>query len=187
MVKNMYIKKQKYKNSCFPCALQIALVNVGNLSPDNGDELEDNFNTEMLQKTGYDLNTHAPNESLVHEIISSLDLRLDLHLGNGFLVGPTELSGCEQYYADRINNAIAANENVAFVIGVVEAFGHAYAIFRDDRTRKWCLVDSRMDMPNVIDRCDNIRAKVKNGGIVFSEGESVIAVGNLVMMVTREH
>ena len=185
MVKNMYIKKQKYKNSCFPCALQMALVNVGNLSPDYGDKLEDDFNSEMLNITGntHDLNSNAPNEEQVLGIISSLGLPL----GNGFLVGPTELSGCEQQYADRINNALTANENVAFVIGVVEAFGHAYALFRDDRTREWCLVDPRMDMPNVIDRCDNIRAKVKNGGIVFSEGESVIAVGNLVMMVTREH
>lgn len=177
----MYIKKQSYQNSCFPCALHMALVNVGNLP-----NLEKDFNREMLNITGntQDLNSNdAPNEEQVLGIISSLGLPL----GNGFLVGPTELSGCEQQYADRINNALTANENVAFVIGVVEAFGHAYALFRDDRTREWCLVDPRMDMPNVIDRCDNIRAKVKNGGIVFSEGESVIAVGNLVMMVTREH
>ena len=188
----MYIKKQKYKNSCFPCALQMALVNVGNLSPDNGDNLEDGFNRKMLERTNpiRGLNTDPPpDEALVCGIISSLGLPL----GNGgFLVGPTVLSGYEQHFAQRINNALAANENVAFVIGVAETSGHAFAIFWDPQTRKWYLVDPRMDVPNVIDQCDDIRAHVENGYIVLSAvvGSTVvrnIVGGNFVMMVTREH
>ena len=183
----MYIKKQSYQNSCFPCALQMALVNVGNLPTTYGDNLENDFNTEMEARTNptRDLNTNPPpDEALVCGIISSLGLPL----GNGFLVGPTELSGREQHYAQRINAALEANENVAFVIGE----DHAFAIFWDPQTHKWYLVDPRMDVPNVIDQCDDIRAHVENGGIVLSEvvGATVvrnIVGGNFVMMVSREH
>ena len=184
----MYIKKQKYKNSCFPCALQMALVNVGNLSPDNGDNLEDGFNRKMLERTNpiRGLNTDPPpDEALVCGIISSLGLPL----GKGFLVGPTELSGCEQQYADRINNALTANENVAFVIGYADNFGHAYAIFWDHETRKWYRVNPSTE--EIMNQCDDIRAHVENGGIVLSDVGSNpvrnIVGGNFVMMVSREH
>ena len=176
----MYSKKQKYTNSCFPCALQIALVNVGNLSPDYGDKLEDDFNSEMLNITGntQDLNSNAPNEEQVLGIISSLGLPL----GNGFLVGPTELSGCEQQYADRINNALTANENVAFVIGF-GGNGHAFAIFKDSETGLWYLADPRDD-----GCCDdgNINAIVYDDGSFALSGRYTVG-GNFVMMVSREH
>ena len=181
----MYIKKQSYQNSCFPCALHMALVNVGNLSPDYGDKLEDDFNTEMEARTNptRDLNTNPPtDEALVCGIISSLKLPL----GNGFLVGPTELSGREQHYAQRINAALEANENVAFVIGE----DHAFAIFWDPQTRKWYRVNPSTE--EIMNQCDDIRAHVENGYIVLSEvvGATVvrnIVGGNFVMMVSREH
>ena len=179
----MYIKKQSYQNSCFPCALHMALVNVGNLP-----NLEKDFNREMLNITGntQDLNSNdAPNEEQVLGIISSLRLPL----GKGFLVGPTELSGCEQQYADRINNALTANENVAFVIGYADNFGHAYAIFWDHETRKWYRVNPSTE--EIMNQCDDIRAHVENGGIVLSDVGSNpvrnIVGGNFVMMVSREH
>jgi hypothetical protein len=165
----------------------MALVNVGNLSPDYGDQLEDDFNSEMLNITGntHDLNSNAPNEEQVLGIISSLRLPL----GKGFLVGPTELSGCEQQYADRINNALTANENVAFVIGYADNFGHAYAIFWDHETRKWYRVNPSTE--EIMNQCDDIRAHVENGGIVLSDVGSNpvrnIVGGNFVMMVSREH
>ena len=183
----MYLKKQSYHGSCFSCALQMALINLGNLPQTYGTKLEDDFNDKMKKITNdtQNLETNDPNEELVCEIISSLGLPL----GNGFLAGPTELSGCEQYYAQRINDALAANENVAFVIGDE----HAFAVFWDSQTRKWYCVDPIYDVPNVIDQCNNIYARVLNDGyIVFSEVGSNpiknIAGGKrFLMMVSQEH
>ena len=105
-------------------------------------------------------------------------------------MGPTELSGREQHYAQRINDALRANENIAFVIGNADNFGHAYAIFWDHETSKWYHVNPSTE--EIMNQCDDIRAHVEHGGIVLSEvvggtvGRNIVG-GNFVMMVSREH
>jgi hypothetical protein len=175
----MYLKHMKYNNSCFPCALQMALVNVGNLPPTYGDKLEDDFNRMMADETGFTLNQRLPDETLIFKIIPSLGLPL----GKGFLVGPKTLSGCEQACARKINDALAANENVAFVIGK----DHAVAVFKDSETGKWYRANPspRNDPPE--EYGDNISARGEDGSIVLSSSGRNIYGGHFVMMVSQEH
>lgn len=180
----MYLKHMKYNNSCFPCALQMALVNVGNLPPTYGDKLEDDFNRMMADETGFTLNQRRPDETLIFKIIPSLGLPL----GKGFLVGPKTLSGCEQACARKINEALTANENVAFVIGE----DHALAVFKDPRTGKWCKVYPcpESEGPYENEYFDNICARGAKGFISLSEDGSQdkdFTGGNFVMMVSQEH
>lgn len=147
----MYQKNQKYHNSCYPCALQIALVNIGNLPENYGDKLEDDFNERFYDLTGRNLDEMAPNENQIASIISSLGLPL----GRGAMLGPEILRGNERRCADRINQLIEQNPNAAFVIGE----NHAFSIYRCEEEGKWYLVDPRYLYPIREFTCEEVRVR----------------------------
>ena len=147
----MYQKTQKYNNSCYPCALQIALVNIGNLPENYGDKLEDDFNEMFIELTGRNLDEMPPNEEQIASIISSLGLPL----GRGIILGPDLLRGNERSCARRINQLIDQYPNPAFVVGE----NHAFAIYRCEEDGKWYLVNPRDYEPTREFICDEVRVR----------------------------
>ena len=181
----MYKKTQKYQNSCYPCALQIALVNIGNLPEDYGDKLEDDFNEMFYDLTGRNLDEMAPNEYQIANIISSLDLPL----GIGMMLGPEFIQGNEINCARRINQLIEQCPDAAFVIGQA----HAFAVYRAEEDGKWYLADPRALEPDEQVGCERVWARANERynsiELIYEDGsgaEKVIAGGWFFIMISPE-